>query len=162
MAIKKSTEIQILLKLVAEGYSSHAWHGPNLRGSIRGLSAKEAAWRPASGRHNIWEIVLHAAYWKYITRRRLLGEKRGSFPLKGSNWIRRPVELSEKAWRDDIRLLDDIHMSMRDAISSLAPGDLRRKPFGSKFNNLTTISGIACHDIYHAGQIQLIKRLMKR
>ena len=157
-----SNEIQRLLELIQEAYIKQAWHGANLRGSIRGLTAKQAAWRPAKGRHNIWEIVIHTAYWKYIIRRRLLGEKKGSFPLKGSNWIKRPTEFTEKAWREDILLLDKMHKLMHESISNLKSSDLYLKPSGSKFTNASIISGIACHDIYHAGQIQLLKRLMKR
>ena len=80
---------QLILALLAEGYEKRAWHGPNLKQSIRGLSAKQAAWRPGPGRHNIWELVVHAAYWKYAARRRI-GGKRGSFALKGSNFFLRP------------------------------------------------------------------------
>ena len=75
----------------------------------------------SADRHNIWEIVVHAAYWKYIVRRRLLGEKKGSFPLKGSNWIKRPIVMRENAWREDIRLLDEMHHSMCEAIALLKP-----------------------------------------
>jgi len=160
--MKPNKEIHILLQLIDEAYEKRAWQGTNLRGSIRGLTAHEAAWRPAPDRHNIWEIVVHAAYWKYIIRRRLLEEKKGSFPLKGSNWIKRPIVMRENAWREDIRLLDEMHRSMREAIAMLKPSDLNRKPAGSKFTNASIISGIACHDVYHTGQIQLLKRLMKQ
>jgi uncharacterized damage-inducible protein DinB len=160
--MKPAKEIQLLLQLIGEAYEQHAWHGTNLRGSIRGLTAEEAAWRPAPDRHNIWEIVVHAAYWKYIIRRRLLGEKKGSFPLKGSNWIKRPIILRKNAWREDIRLLDEMHRSMCEAIILLKPADLNRKPSSSKFSNISVISGIACHDVYHTGQIQLLKQLMKQ
>jgi uncharacterized damage-inducible protein DinB len=159
---KLHPEIKLLLHQIDESYDKKAWHGPNLRGSIRGVSAKQAAWRPAKGRHNIWEIVVHAAYWKYIVRRRLLEEKRGSFPLKGSNWVGRPQKLSEEAWREDVRLLESVHRALRKAVTGLRPADLSVRPRGSKNSNLATISGIASHDVYHAGQIQLIKRLMKR
>jgi uncharacterized damage-inducible protein DinB len=159
---KLHPEIRQLLHQIDESYEKKAWHGPNLRGSIRGLSAKQAAWRPGNGRHNIWEIVVHAAYWKYIVRRRLLEEKRGSFPLKGSNWFARPEAISEEAWREDIQLLEAVHRVLREAIAKLKPADLAVIPQGSKNSNLVTISGIASHDVYHAGQIQLIKRLMKR
>jgi uncharacterized damage-inducible protein DinB len=157
-----TNEIPLLLQLVNEAYKKRAWHGTNLRGSIRGLTTQQAVWRPAPTRHNIWEIVVHTAYWKYIVRRRLLGEKKGSFPLKGSNWIKRPLEMTEKAWRNDIRLLAGMHQSMCKAIVLLKTSDLNRKPAGSKVSNVSIISGIACHDVYHAGQIQLLKRLMKR
>ena len=160
--MKSTKEIHFLLQLVDEAYEKRAWQGTNLRGSIRGLTAQEAAWRPVPERHNIWEIIVHAAYWKYIVRRRLLGEKKGSFPLKGSNWIKRPIVMSENAWREDIHLLDEIHHSLCQAIAQLKPSDLSKQPAGSKFTNASIISGIACHDVYHTGQIQLLKRLMKQ
>src|SRR5262245_50659100 len=154
-----SSEVQLLLMLLDEGYSRKTWHGPNLRGSLRGIAAESAARRPAPERHNIWEVAVHAAYWKYVARRRLLGDKRGSFALKGSNWFATPTEVSSKAWKDQLTLLDQEHLSLKAAVASLKPGLLRFTPVGSKFNNLALIGGIANHDIYHAGQIQLLKRL---
>jgi hypothetical protein len=154
-------EIEYLLSLLDEAYSRAAWHGPNLRGSIRGVAAREAAHSPRAGRHNIWEIVVHAAYWKYAVRRRLVGEKRGSFPLKGSNWFRRPIDRSEKAWRADVALLDTEHRRLREAVSAVQPEDLNRPARGSRTLVRRLIGGIAFHDVYHAGQIQLIKRLLK-
>lgn len=154
-------EIHQLLQIIDESFDKHAWHGTNLRGSIRGLTVQQAAWRPSQGRHNIWEIVVHCAYWKYIVRRRILGEKKGSFPLSGSNWFKRPMEQTEKAWRADVHLLEEAHQSLCNAIAGLKSSDLKKKPFGSKWTNLQTISGIASHDLYHAGQIQLLKRFRK-
>ena len=154
-------EISLLLRIVDEGYERKAWHGPNLRGSIRGLDVRQASSRPAAGRHNIWEIVVHAAYWKYIVRRRLLGERKGTFPLEGSNWFVRPTTMTTAEWRSDLALLEDAHRRLRAAIAGLAPGDLHSFPRGSKVSNATIIFGIAAHDVYHAGQIQLLKRLWK-
>ena len=159
--MKSSADITILIHAIEEGYAKKAWHGPNLCGAIRGLSAKEAARRPGKDRHNIWEIVVHCAYWKSVVRRRILGEKRGSFPLKGSNWFARPeAQPNESDWRADVKLLDDMHRLMVEAITQLPSADLKKFPKGSKFDNRSTISGIAMHDVYHAGQIQLIKRMM--
>ena len=67
------------LSLLDEAFERKAWHGPNLRGTLRGVTAEVAAWRPGAGRHNVWELCVHAAYWKYAVRRMLTGEKRGSF-----------------------------------------------------------------------------------
>jgi uncharacterized damage-inducible protein DinB len=155
----QSTQVGNLLFLIDQSYNRKAWHGTNLRGSIRGLSAREAAWRPGAGRHSIWEIIVHCAYWKYVVRRRILGEKKGTFPLKGSNWFQRSADLGEQAWREDIKLLESCHRSLLDAVSQLSPGELSRTPAGSKVSNLAIIVGIASHDVYHAGQIQLLKRL---
>ena len=153
-------EIQLLLSILDEAYEKQAWHGPNLRGSLRGVSAEQAAWRPGIKRHNIWEIAVHAAYWKYAVRRRLSGEKRGSFPLKGSNWFQKPESVSDKAWQGDLRLLAEQHRQLREVISGIDPGRLFEKAQGSKITNARTIYGIAAHDVYHAGQIQLLKRLL--
>jgi hypothetical protein len=150
-----------LLLMIDEAYSGRSWHGPNLRGSIRGLSPREASWRPGRGRHSIREIVIHASYWKYAVRRRLRGEKRGSFPLKGSNWFVRPARRPGTSWGEEIALLESQHRLLRGVIASMSPSDIRRRPAGGRVTSETLIRGIAAHDLYHAGQIQLIKRLMK-
>ena len=87
---------ELLLALLSEGFARAAWHGPNLQQSLKGVSARDAAWRPARGHHNIWELTLHAAYWKYAVKRQLIGEKRGSFSLHVSNWFTQPVDRAEK------------------------------------------------------------------
>jgi uncharacterized damage-inducible protein DinB len=156
-----SPDLRLMLQLVDESYYGKAWHGPNLRGSLRNITMEEACWRPNKNRHNIWELTLHAAYWKYTVRRRILGEKRGSFPIKGSNWFVRPETKSENVWRTDVALLDEMHQSMRDAVASLSSSDIWKTPAGSKINNATIITGIAQHDVYHAGQIQLLKKLQR-
>ena len=77
-----SKEIEVILTVLDQAFDKKSWHGTNLRGSLRGVTHVQASWRPSPDRHNIWELTLHTAYWKYIVRRRLLGEPRGSFPLK--------------------------------------------------------------------------------
>jgi uncharacterized damage-inducible protein DinB len=151
--------LDLLLRVVDQAFDRQSWHGPNLRGSIRGIGPELAVWRPAHDRHSIAEQVVHAAYWKYVVRRRLLGEKRGSFPLKGSNWFARAAPLSAAAWQADIALLEDTHGSLRAAIAALDPGTLDRKAPGGTVTTLHLITGIAAHDVYHSGQIQLLKRL---
>ena len=100
--VRKKTDSGILQLLAAldEGFDARAWHGPTLRGSLRGVTPPQALWRPAPGRHNIWEIAVHAAYWKYVVRRVITGAKRGSFPLKGSNWFLRD-RADAALWRED-------------------------------------------------------------
>ena len=144
----------LILALLEEGYAKKTWHGPNLQQSLRGVSAKQAAWRPASGRHNIWELALHAAYWKYAVRRRIEGGKRGSFILKGSNFFPRPEKgrATEAAWRDDLTLLEKEHQALELTIRRVL-----KTPRAKKL--LPALYGVAFHDIYHAGQIRLLRRL---
>ena len=155
------SNLELLLELLDQAFDHKSWHGPNLRGSIRGLSAEQAAWRAQPARKNIHEIVLHCAYWKYTVRRRLTGEKRGSFPLKGSNWFERPIvgKVDPNVWIDDVKLLVAIHTSLREAVSKITPTMLKQKSPGGTTTTLQLITGIAAHDLYHAGQIQTIKRL---
>lgn len=144
--------------ILDQAYDRPSWHGTNLRGSLRRVTPRQAAWRPGRARHNIWEIAVHAAYWKYTAWRRLTGATRGSFPLKGSNWFKRPVELSDAAWRSDLALLDEMHRVLRGAAAAVRPADLD----GSAQRGVTKralLTGVAAHDLYHAGQIQLLKRL---
>jgi hypothetical protein len=157
MASATLPEISVLLDLFDEAFDKKSWHGPNLRGAIRGVTARQAAWRPQTGRHNIWEFTVHAAYWKYVVRRKLTGEKRGGFPLKGSNFFERPLECTEAVWRQDIELLVTQHQDLRRVILQL-PKALRSDP--KKWQaTLHAIRGIAAHDLYHAGQIRLLRRL---
>jgi uncharacterized damage-inducible protein DinB len=151
------TAVDVLLTQLDQAYDSKSWHGTNLRGSIRGLTAEHAAWRPQPARHSIQEIAVHAAYWKYAARRRLTGEKRGSFPLKGSNWFARQT-VDSASWQADVELLAACHVALRAVVASLSPPALQRSVGGST-NALSLVSGIIAHDLYHAGQIQLIKRM---
>ena len=105
-AAARGGELELLFRILDEGYEKRAWHGPNLKGSLRGVGVQEAVWRPGPDRHNIRDIVRHVAYWKYANRRRLTGEKRGSFPIEGSNWFAPADSPTEKAWRADLALLE--------------------------------------------------------
>lgn len=148
----------ILLNALDEAFDHKSWHGTNLRGSLRGVAAEQAVRRPASGRHNIWEIALHCAYWKYVVWRQMTGAPRASFPLKGSNFWPRE-EPAETQWASEIKLLELTHARLRAAVASLAPGLLSTKPPKSKYTLEFLVRGAAAHDLYHAGQIQLLKRL---
>lgn len=156
------TATEVLLDLLDEAYDRRSWHGTNLRGSLRGLTREVAAWRPHPERHNIWELVVHAAYWKYAVRRRLTGEKRGSFPLEGSNWWVRPVANTDAEWRNDLALLAGEHRALKGAVQARAAATLARRAPGSAFTYGALIRGAAAHDLYHAGQVQMLKRLAGR
>lgn len=153
------TKTGILLRFVDEAYDHRSWHGPNLKGSLRGITALHAIWRPGRGRHSIWELVLHAAYWKYVVVRRLRRQKRGSFPMRGSNWFARRAVPDENAWKADLRLLEETHRSLRRAVAALDDSARGPRAPGRSVSDLDLVIGVAAHDLYHAGQIQLIKRM---
>ena len=89
-------------------------------------------------------------------RRQLTGEKRGSFALEGSNWFRRPAgEPEEAAWKADLALLAAEHGALVAAVARAAPG----LSGAARAKALHLVRGVAAHDLYHCGQVQLLKRL---
>ena len=146
-----SDVLNVLLAALDEAYEKNGWHGTTLHTAVKKVTAEEALWRPAPGRHNIWELTVHAAYWKYVARRRLLGGvKRGSFPLKGSNWVASPADAD---WAQAVDVLESQHAAWREAVASMSEADLREK------KKVRLVYGATAHDLYHAGQIQLVKAL---
>jgi hypothetical protein len=145
--------LELLLANLDAAYVKRGWHGPTLRGALRGVTIEHVLWRPAPGRHNIWELTAHSAYWKYVVRRRLRGGKRAGSTFAGSNWIAAPATVTDASWRELRALLDDEHRQLRDVIASLTAAELHDR------KKLRMAYGVAAHDVYHAGQIQLVKRL---
>ena len=156
-----SAPVTILLRVLDQAYDRKSWHGTTLRGSLRGVSVEEALWRPGKGRHNIWELALHTAYWKYAVRRRLAGAAINSFERSPSNWPATPKVVDARAWKRDVALLDAEHQRLRAVVARLSPAALGKRSPKGVWTNGEEIYGVAAHDLYHTGQIQLIKRLMR-
>lgn len=138
------------------------WHGgPTPVGALRGVSAEQARWVPAAGRHSIWALALHVAYWKYAVRRRLEGSLRGGrFPRSPANWPALPSAPGEAAWRADVTLLRGEHERLVETVAAIPPARYGEALAGGKRWTVgEMILGIAQHDAYHTGQIQMLKRL---
>jgi hypothetical protein len=154
------SNVQLLLMLLDQAYEQPTWHGPNLRNSLRGLTPAQALWRPAEGRHCIWEYALHCAYWKFMALRHLKGNlSRGNFPRKPANFPSVPEKSSTSAWKEDLAFLHEIHLELRQAVSALKPQDLNQK--SGRWTLAEHAFGAANHDIYHAGQIRLLRRMQE-
>lgn len=151
--------LAVLLRQLDLAFDQTSWHGPNLRGGLRRVTAEQAGWRPGPGRHSIAEQVLHAAYWKYTVRRRLRAEKRGSFAVKGSNWFPQPEPFTEAEWHRCVDLLVGEHRLLRQTVLELDARRLSQRIGTGRYTVLDTVLGVAAHDLYHAGQIQLLRRL---
>jgi hypothetical protein len=156
-----SPVVSCLVASLDRAFDRRSWHGTNLRGALRGLSREVLLWRPGGPRNNIWELALHAAYWKYAVRRRLTGDKRGSFALVGSNFWRRSASTSIDRWDQDLALLVSEHAALRQAVIEFPQSRLVDRPARSVFTYEALVHGAAAHDLYHAGQIQLLKRLVR-
>jgi hypothetical protein len=132
-------------------------------GALRGVTAAQAAWVPVSGRNSIWSLTLHIAYWNYAVRRLLEKSRRGAFPRRPSNWPALPARPGVQSWAADVALLRAEHASLVQAVSGVDPAMLSRRPQASRqWTYGELIVGIAMHDAYHTGQIQLLKRLWRK
>jgi hypothetical protein len=141
----------LLIEIIDHAFNKGSWHGANLLGSLRGVDARLAA-RRIRNRKCIWEQALHAAYWKHVVVNRLIGTR--PFPRAGSNWINLPANRSEKSWRADIGMLRTIHAQLRTALLS------RKTALDPR--SLKMVYGAAFHDVYHAGQIKLLRRMFQQ
>lgn len=150
-------QLDLLLRQLHQAFEVRSWHGPNLMGSLRGLKGEVVGWRPQPARHNIAELVVHAAYWKYRVSRLISEEPPRSFDLAGSDFLERNGEPAE--WKADLQLLRDWHGRLAAAVEAFPPENLPCPVGSGEFTFVQLIGGAAAHDLYHAGQIQLLKRM---
>ena len=138
-----------------------SWHGgPTPVGALRGVTAEQARWVPTPSRKSIWQLTLHVAYWKYAVRRHLEEGSIARFPRKPANWPSVAPGADAAAWAWDVALLKDEHQRLLEALRRVRRWPLDRiPPEGRRWTYGELLLGIAVHDAYHTGQIQLLKRL---
>jgi uncharacterized damage-inducible protein DinB len=144
-------------RILEEGYGPGAWYGSDLRAAIADVSTAAAFKRPAEGRHNIAEVALHAAFWANEATSRLTGEPRAKFPMAGEDWFALNDE-STLTWKKVAATLDAAQQRLSQAASEVASG-ARTSPL-AEAERFDLIVGITGHAAYHAGQIQLIKKMI--
>ena len=144
-------------RILDEGYGPGAWYGSDLHAAVGEATAAAAFKRPAQGRHNIAEVALHHAYWAGQITAKLTGETAAAFPLEGEDWFDAADE-SRLSWQQIVATLDAAQHRLSQAVSEIASG-ARISPLGEA-ERFDLVVGITGHAAYHAGQIQLIKKLI--
>lgn len=159
-----ASRVDLLLQILSQAFESKAWHGPVLLGSLRGVSLKTATFRP-KGRNSIRDLVYHCAYWKYAARRWVrmaAGDDAGpDFPRSPANFPDKRERVTEKQWRADIAMLKREHALFIKAVKKFPDNMLDVRKGDSPVTYAELIAGIAQHDLYHCGQIGLLKRLAR-
>ena len=148
----RSAEIARLLSLVDRAWSGPAWHGPAVLDALRGLGPDEAEARPIDGAHSIGELLLHMARWKRAVTERLGG--RPDVPSTAENFPSFAAPDLPRA----LAALRREHRRLRAAIARLDPGELEAPPAGGRAARYLQAHGIVHHDLWHAGQIVLLRR----
>ena len=148
-----STEIDRILEQLKRAYSANAWHGPAVLEVLESVSAESARRRPIQSAHSIAELVSHIAAWKVIVRRRLEGEKFDVTPEM--DWP--AVADAPGVWEGALANLDRAHAHLRESIARFDAARLDQAPAGGS-SAYVLMHGIIQHDLYHAGQIALLKK----
>lgn len=144
-------------RILDEGYGPGAWYGSDLRAAVSEVSTEQAFARPAKGRHNIAEVALHHAYWAEQIASKLTGNPAAKFPLEGEDWFELASEKT-LSWKKIAATLDAAQQRLSQAVNEVASG-ARTSPLGEA-EHFDIVIGITGHAAYHAGQIQLIKKLI--
>jgi hypothetical protein len=143
-------------RILREGYGEGAWHGPELKGALADVASPAAFWRPAPERHNIAEIALHHAYCVRGARVKLTGAEAEPFVLEGDDWFPLP-DPSTMPWSKIVEVVGLEQERFAAAVADIHAGRAR-SPL-SESERFDLVLGVTCHAVYHAGQVQLIKRL---
>ncbi|MSO18886.1 MAG: DinB family protein [Acidobacteria bacterium] len=149
-------EVERIGEQIRRAYEGPSWHGPAVKEVLAGITAKQAHQRHGNA-HSIIELVLHILAWKSIVRSRVLGEPAGEIPAN-VDWPK-PQGEGQVAWDAALARLERSQAELLDVLSGIEDARLAEPLAGTpwKFGDLA--AGVVDHDVYHAGQIALLKKL---
>ena len=150
------TETERIKDQLERAFAGNAWHGPSLRELLADVSAEKAASRSKVGSHSIWQIVLHILAWERVVVRRMAAETIGDLPAE-QDW---PVvsDASDAAWKKVLADLGSAHQQLSDAIGKFPESRLSEKVAGQRYPFYGMLHGVIQHNLYHAGQIAILKK----
>jgi len=151
------TEIERILDQLKRAYEGNAWHGPSVREALAGVNAVHAHARPLANAHSIWELVHHIAVWEGAGRRRLEGDRAAIDISSPEDWPPSD-DTSEAAWEQAKAALDRGHEALREAIARVNEARLDEPILEGMSTVYVTLHGVIQHDLYHAGQIAMLKK----
>lgn len=149
-------EMEILADQIRRAFWGESWHGPSVREVLAGVSAEDAAAHPIPGAHSIWEIVLHMTGGYKLVLRRVRGEPVQLSPEE--EWPPVP-EVSSDAWHQSQHTLDELNQQLQSAVRAF-PAERLSQELGSEYSAIIQFCGAPQHDLYHAGQIVLLKKAL--
>jgi uncharacterized damage-inducible protein DinB len=153
--ISPNPESALLADQLRRAFEGDAWHGPALLELLQDVNAAAAAAKPVPEAHSIWELVLHIAAWDAAALGRIGGEKiqltgEANFPI-----VPKPTEV---AWRKAVIQAKHTHDRLVNTVAALPGSRLRARVPGKKYDFYHLLHGVAQHELYHAGQIAILKK----
>jgi uncharacterized damage-inducible protein DinB len=149
------SESMLLAEQLRRAFNGDAWHGPALLELLADVDAKTAAAHPIPDVHSIWELVLHVEAWDAASLRRLDGEV---CQPEGTDNFPVPPEPTEAAWRKAVADCKQTHNLLVKTVAALPEPRLRDQVPGKKYDFYFMLHGVAQHELYHAGQIAILKK----
>jgi uncharacterized damage-inducible protein DinB len=148
-------EIQRIQDQLKRSFEGPSWHGPSVREVLEGVTAEQAVARPIAGAHSIWEITLHMATWKSVVARRVRGEVVGQVP-DDVDWPKAGEGAQE--WSAARQRLQSAHAELVEVLAALDEARLDEPPYPKASSRYVQLHGVIQHDLYHAGQIAVLKK----
>lgn len=145
--------IERLLEQLNATYGGPAWHGPALRELLEGVSEEQAKAKPIADAHSILEIVVHVRGWMDAVSERLAGSEREL--TTEEDWS----DVARLSWPVVVEELDHAESRVCDAVARLRPEQLDTRVSGKRYSVYALVHGLIQHNVYHAGQIALLKKM---
>jgi uncharacterized damage-inducible protein DinB len=143
--------------LLARTFSGEAWHGTPVTQLLENVTAAQARARPVTGGHTIGELVLHMISWRNFARQKLVGDPAYDIRTPEEDWP--GLEFTDEAsWKTTLRTLADSQEQLLAAIATMHDAQLNETVPGRNYSYYILLHGIIVHDVYHAGQIALLKK----
>jgi len=149
------TEVEGIADQVRRAYEGDAWHGPALMELLPAVNSLIASAHPVNNAHSVWEIVNHLAAWK---RAVLLRTKGQVIELIGDQDWPPVLDDTEEAWQRSLQDLQSAHQALYDAVIALPASRLEEKVPNRDHTLRYMLVGAAQHDLYHAGQIAVLRK----
>jgi uncharacterized damage-inducible protein DinB len=151
------SEIKRINDQLKRAFEGKAWHGPSVSEVLEGVTAQQAAARPLPDGHSIWEITLHIATWERVGRRRI--DESAPIDVSDDEDWPRVEDTSDEAWKNTLDEVRRNHGALRQAIRGLDEARLAEIVPGTIYSFYFLLHGVIQHDLYHAGQIALLKKV---
>jgi len=151
-------EVERIASQIDGAYRDGFWGGGPVGGLFHSLAASEAIAHPISGAHSAWEIALHLGVWHDIFRGRIAGQDVEDTPE--SDWPM-PAGATDADWKATLADLERGLGALVDAVQGLDPAKLDTLVRGKGFTVYEMLHGIPQHDLYHAGQVLMLRKAIR-